>query len=256
MRCGSRSTFALTAALALLGATPAEEGVPAPVQKMIEAHGGLEAWRSAPTVSFTDEWSGGRATRVTVEQTSRRAYLEVPGTEARIAWDGEKAWSENWTMSAPPRFLVGLNYYFLNLPWLTMDPGVQLADEGRVSLGDDPTAYHAVRMTFASGVGDTPDDYYLLYIDPQTWRLHGCEYIVTYRAVLPEGVDATPPHDLLFEEFETVDGLVVPTRFTIYEKDGSVYAACSIRDWSFREPFDESRLVMPEGAVIDESLGR
>ena len=50
-----------------------------------------------------------------------------------------------------------------------------------------------------------------------------------------------------------MDGLVVPTHYSIYEKDGTPYATCVIRDWSFRRPFDESRLEKPEEAVIDDS---
>jgi len=224
------------------------------VQEMIRAHGGMEAWKSAPTVKFTDRWGEeAPASTIVVEQGRRRSTLEVQGTDTRLAWDGEKVWSVNWERGTPPRFVAQLNYYFLNLPWLTQDPGVRLKYEGEHPVRGSEKAYHHVRMTFEPGTGDTPDDYYVLWIDPDSKRLHGCEYIVTYKPLLPEGTDATTPHDLIFEEFAEVDGLVVPTRFTIYEGD-AVYASCTIGDWSFDQPFDESALVMPEGAVIDRSL--
>ena len=127
---------------------------------MIEAHGGLEKWRSAPTVSFEDTLQPPEgpplSSRVSVEQESRRAYLDFPEMGARIAWDGEKAWSENWQGPFPPRFFALLSYYFLNLPWLAADPGVNLDEPGTGSLWDDPTEYITVRMTFEPGVGDTP----------------------------------------------------------------------------------------------------
>ena len=228
------------------------------IDAMIAAHGGMEKWAAAPTVSFEDEFKpaeaeSGAASRVTVEQGPRRAYIDFPGTEMRMSWDGMKAWSENWQMPFPPRFLALLNYYFVNLPWLAKDPGVILTDAGTGTLVDDPTQYRVIKMTYESGVGDTPDDYYTLYIHPETHRLRACKYIVTYRALLPEGVDATPENTLIFDEFATVDELVVPTHYTIYRGDGAVYATNEIRDWSFRRPFDESRMVMPDGAVVDES---
>lgn len=228
------------------------------VDAMIEAHGGMEKWASAPTVRFEDEFKPGEAesggvSRVTVEQGPRRAYIDFPGTPMRMAWDGEKAWSENWQAPFPPRFLALLNYYFVNLPWLAKDPGVILGEPGTGKLFDDPTEYVTVKMTYESGVGDTPDDYYVLYIDPETHRLKANRYIVTYRGILPEGVEATPEHILINDEYDTVDGLVVPTHYTIYEVDGSVYASCDVRGWSFSEPFDESRMVMAAGAVVDES---
>jgi hypothetical protein len=240
-------------------ATPAErtEAVKV-VEEMIEAHGGMVKWRSAPTVTFEDQWRAdgkrmGGPVRITVEQTTRRTYHDYLGTDTRLAWDGTKAWSENWESQAPPRFLALLNYYFVNLPWLTMDDGVNLSDVGTATLRDDPTEYVTVRMTFEPGVGDTPDDYYVLYIHPQTKQLKGCRYVVTYKALLPEGEKMTPEHVLVFDSYERVDGLLVPTHFSIYQVDGTPYAECEITNWSFHEPFDESRMTMPPGAVVDES---
>jgi len=228
------------------------------IAAMISAHGGMEKWRAAPTVSFEDLFrpagaANATASRVTVEQGLRRAYLDFPESKARVAWDGKQAWSENWQAPFPPRFIALLNYYFLNLPWLAMDPGVVLGEPGNAKLWDDPAEYITVKMTFEAGVGDTPGDYYVLYIDPKSHRLKACEYIVTYAALLPVGVAATPPHILVYEEFATVDGLVVPTRYSIYEKNHALYATCEIRDWSFKKPFDAARMTMPAGAVIDAS---
>jgi hypothetical protein len=247
------------AAMAMAGvATPgpahADRTVLEQLHQMTEAHGGLQAWRALRSMTFVDSWDSGLGSRVTMDLATRRARLELTGTDAVAAWDGEKVWSVNWpAKTPPPRFLVGLNWYFLNLPWVAQDPGVHVAEAGTATLGDDPTEYVALRMTFGEGVGDTPDDYYLLYVDPETHRLHGCEYVVTYRALLPEGVEHTPPHDLIFDEFTSIGGLVLPTAFTIYEKDGSVYASCRVEGWELDEPFDEESVRMPEGAVIDES---
>ena len=216
----------------------------------------MEAWAAAPTVAFTEEFRQGEATsgfpgRVIVEQRARRAMLDYNGM--RAFWDGEKAWSVNWMVPMPPRFLALLNYYFVNLPWLTRDDGVNLGEPGTARLWDDPTEYITVKMTFDAGVGDTPDDYYVLYIHPETHQLRANEYIVTYRALLPEGVAATDPHILVYDEYTEVDGLVVPTHYTIYENDRSIYGSCVISDWSFSEPWDASWMEMPEGAVVDVS---
>jgi hypothetical protein len=32
-----------------------------------------------------------------------------------------------------------------------------------------------------------------------------------------------------------------------------IYASCSFANWSFREPFDSSRMQMPESAAVDPS---
>ena len=228
------------------------------ITAMVAAHGGIEKWRSAPTVSFEDSFLPASAnspqiSQVTVEQGRRRAYLDYPGTNSRMAWDGKQAWSENWKAPFPPRFAALLNYYFLNLPWLSMDRGVKLGKPGKAKLWDDPTEYITVKMTFNEGVGDTPDDYYILYVDPKNHRLKACEYIVTYAAILPPGTKATAPHILVYDKMATVDNFVVPTRYSIFDKNHSVVGTCEIRNWSFKKPFDVSRMTRPAAAVIDTS---
>jgi hypothetical protein len=227
------------------------------IDKMISAHGGMEKWRSAPTVSFEDQFLSAGETKplvsqVTVEQGRRRAYIDFPELNARITWDGKNAWSENWKAPYPPRFLALLNYYFLNLPWLATDSGVTLGEPGKSKLWNDPAEYITVKMTFKPGTGDTPDDYYILYIDPKSHRLKACEYIVTYAALLPPGERATP-HILVYEAYETVDGIIVPARYTIFDKSHSMIAKCEIRNWSFKKPFDTTRMTMPRDAVVDPS---
>jgi hypothetical protein len=227
-------------------------------QKMIEAHGGMDKWEKAPTVSFTDElipagMSAGLNGNFTVEQGPRRVYAEFPAMNMRMGWDGEQAWSENWAVPYPPRFLAQLNYYFLNLPWLTMDSGVILGPPEKTTLWDDPVEYIAIRMDFEPGVGDTPDDYYVLYIHPDNHLLKGCKYVVTYKALLPEGVESTPEHVLIFDRYQTVEGLVVPVHYSIHELDGGDYATCAVENWSFNRPFEEAKVKMPDGAVIDKS---
>ncbi len=228
------------------------------IESMVSAHGGMEAWSAAPAVSFECSFTPAGASasivsRETIEQGSRRAYIDYPGTEMSLAWDGENAWSENWSGPYPPRFMALLNYYFVNLPWLTMDPGVILDDPETATLWDDPTEYVTIEMNFDPGVGDTPDDYYVLYIDPTTNQLKAVRYVVTYAAMVPEGAKSTPEHILVYDEFTTVEGLTVPTRCSIYEADGTSFATSEIGDWSFSRPFDAARMTMPAGAEIDTS---
>jgi hypothetical protein len=240
-------------------ATADNRGATAIVARMVAAHGGMEKWRDAPSVSFTEEWttprsSAPRVSHVIVEQGRRRALKVYPETGEKIGWDGKKAWSLHWTYPAPPRFVVGLTYYFANLPWLVEDPGVVLGEPRTAELQDDPTHYISIRVTYEPGVGDTPDDYYILFIDPKTYELHGCEYVVTYPGLVPEGMAHTPPHVLVYGPLVTVEGLKVPSRFDIYGKNGSAYGSCELSDWSFHEPFDAAMVEMPKGAVVDVSM--
>ena len=58
-------------------------------------------------------------------------------------------WTVSWKRPFPPRFVAQIGFYFLNLPWLTQDPGVVL--EG-LERGAHPVApeqeYLRVAMNF------------------------------------------------------------------------------------------------------------
>ena len=226
------------------------------VQKMIRAHGGREMWSQAPTVSFTDSIipagaAVGLSSRATVEQTRRRGYIDYPATGMQLAWDGNRAWGVNWELPCPPRYLALLDYYLLNLPWIAGDPGVVLEPPGTTKLWDDPVEYVSVRMTFAPEVGKGPSDYYVLYIHPDNYLLKACRYAVSFRS---EQAESSPELVLVYDRYQTVGGLVVPIHYTIYELDRAPYAACAVRGWSFERPFEEERMRVPEGAVIETSV--
>ena len=138
------------------------------------------------------------------------------------------------------------------MPFVFADPGTHVRSVGRRAY--DGKTYDAIAVRYGRGTGDTSEDDYVLYIDPVTTRLAACVYIVTYPTLLPEGITASAEHVLVYDEFTTVDGLLVPTKYTIYDEDRSVFATCTIRDWSFSAPFDEMRMVIVEGSVLDSSL--
>ena len=235
--------------------------------KLIEAHGGWERWQAAPTVSFKhtmvapyepdDPW-------VSVEVTDNRTrceYQEWPLDGAKIVYDGKQVWSTDWKRANPPKFMVNLTYYFLNLPWLTQDDGVKLEAPGQGKLPNDGKNYDTLRMTFAGGVGETPDDYYVIYIDPDTGMMRGVEYVVTYGALLdlmglPADMTSFGPLYKVFEEYTDVGGLKVPAAYRTFSADGNVYGEHKVEDFSFSRSFEDKWLEKPEGAVVDNSSAK
>ncbi len=82
--------------------------------------------------------------------------------------------------------------------------------------------YDTGKVTFASGVGDTPDDWYVVYADPESHQLKGLAYIVTYGSTVEKA--RTEPHMAVYEEFTVVDGLRIPSKLTFWnwnEEEGS-----------------------------------
>ena len=87
-------------------AAPVDPDAPAIVIAMIEAHGGMAAWRTATSVSFEDEFitpdSASVVSRVVVDPRKRRAYIDFPGTEQSMAWDGRRADQEGGSIGQLP----------------------------------------------------------------------------------------------------------------------------------------------------------
>ena len=249
-------------------ASPATRAV---IEKMVEAHGGIEPWRAAKTFSFDNlffnplyeqmRWpSPWWASHEVIELSTRRAYHDWPLDRARLTYDGEDVWTVDWGQKNPPKMQSLFFFYFIGLPWLTQDPNVRLEEPGTAKLPGEDTQYTTVRMEFAEKppVGKTKQDTFLLYIDPKTHRLRAYEYTVGYGAMLdlmgiPDGQVAGPMLRFL-DKFAEVDGLLVPSEMHTGSPDGSqTWGYHVLMNHSLREPFDESRMNKPAKAVVDPS---
>lgn len=237
------------------------------VLRAIEAHGGLVAWYAAPTSSYTWEYANAAAdlhfeTFLVADNRSRRVYHDVltvgpygdpQPVDGRMAWDGEVAWiyPDSLADAINPRFWATTGYYFEQIPFVLADPGLRYEPLPPDTLGGQ--VYEMVRVGFDEGVGDAPGDTYTLYVHPETGLVDAIRYTVTYgRAVDPD----RPPSETLFtyEGYVAVDGLTVPTHFRGFAFEDGRRGAFKNEAWadslSFRRPFDETRLSVPESARI------
>ena len=246
------------------------------IGRMLEAHGGLERWRQAKTIKYTNvmflpiidiqdgmsEWDRWGCSDETFELTSRRGYHDLPFEKAQIASDGKKVWSIGIQGGNPPKVRYQGVFYFVNLPWLTQDPGVHLGEPGMAKLPGDDKDYITIKVTFVEGVGNTAEDYHLLYIDPENYLLKATEYIVTYAALLdmlglPPEMTSFGPMLRVFDDYVTVGGLTVPSRYRTHDPQGkTMFGVHLLTRVEFGVPFDESRMRMTAGAVIDNSNGK
>ena len=92
------------------------------------------------------------------------------------------------------------------------DPGSNLSILGNRLLG--ARQHVAAKLTFHQGVGDTPDDWYIVYADPQTGYLMSMAYIVTFGKDLAEA--EKEPHAITYDGFDNVDGVVISTRWNFW----------------------------------------
>ena len=192
---------------------------PAQLEKAFDAHGGLAKWRSYGSVEFDLAWSMGGSVKKDHHLFDLRSRDGlITSDEYTLGAKGGEVWikpSIDALGGTPPRFYIWTPFYFFVMPFVFADPGVVLEPIGRKTFQD--REYDAVKITFKPGTGDSPDDYYVVYLDPASGQLRLVSYIVTY-APLRKGkpMDQLEPHVLVFDEWQEAGGLRVLKRGTLY----------------------------------------
>lgn len=266
--------FLTSASLASAEPKYASEKTKEVVEKMVQAHGGIEQWRSVPAISFDSIMHNNYhsknelawwVARESIDQKSRKVHQDWYLNDAQIAYDGDQVWSTNWNKANPPTAMLYFFYYFINLPWLTQDDGVELSEVGSFEWpGHGGKTYHEVKMTFTERpvIGKSSLDYFTLYIDPQTNLLAGYQYALGNRALLNSL--GQPPERKLFGPLwrvitknQTVDGLVFPAAFrTMPEADERIVGNHIVTHIDLHTPFDFSKLEKPDNAIVDDMKNR
>ncbi len=161
----------------------------------MEAHGGLAQWYAAGPISFRFDYrpvdpdkTVRDSTQLVDTWSSRAAHTVSDNAQLRFGWDGEQAWKvepEGQELAINTRFWSMTPYYFVGVPFVFSDPGTVL------ERGPDETVqgqlWNTVKVGYQGGVGDAPDDWYVVYLDPETHRVGGLRYVVSYPGFFPDG---------------------------------------------------------------------
>lgn len=237
------------------------------VWQSIEAHGGLETWLRQGTLAFDFNYrplghpTQVRYTRQRVDLRSARAVHEElgDGADARFGWDGEQAWMLPGPDAFPSsaRFWALTPYYFLGMPFVLGDPGVQL--ELLPDAEVDGTSYRLVKVTYEAGTGDSPDDYYIVYLHPETHRLAMLRYVVSFPGFFADG-GHTPEKLMRYTDMTTVNGLDIASRLDTFSWDaetqtpGPLVTEIIVSEVSFGQPIPITDFQAPEGASASSEI--
>jgi len=207
-------------ALLVLGGQAAGEtpnpSTPAAFIAAIEAAHGRDVFDSKQAIAMDYEgvWGGAKTNKarfVIARDTSRVRAEYDDGT--LVVWDGSEAWvSPTNSPLQAARFHILTWPYFLLAPMKLGDPGSHLALLGTKSLQGNE--FDAGKLTFDAGIGDAPDDWYLVYRDPRSSRLKAMAYIVTYFASVADAEKEV--HAITYDDFLTVEGVTFSTRWRFW----------------------------------------
>lgn len=234
----------------------------AQMEESLQAHGGLDTFREYGTLEYDMLWQfgqyGGLKDHQLIDLDSRK--ILITGDAYKVGFDGNAAWITPGTdaLPLPARFYSSTPFYFFCLPFLFADPGVNLESLGSEELGEK--GYSVVKVTYDEGVGDTPDDNYVAYIDRNTGRLELVHYIVTYPPLMGgKTVEALERHAAVYEKWQEVGGLLVPQKIVLYDWKGGMPAgeprgSILFENVTFKkENPDPSQFAKPDGAEVDDS---
>lgn len=241
------------------------------VQKMVQAHGGYEKWKSIKTMSFSNVMHS-QALGVlrfwihdqVVEMDSRRLYQDWPLVGSKLSFDGEKVWSVDWRIPNPPGHQQSVFFYYLNLPWLTQDDHVILGEPELIEHKGFDNKVYKIKMSYSEAptVGKTDRDSYVLYIDSENYLLVGYEYSLTYGPILdavgaPKDQDSFGPVLRKNNYIADINGLKFAVLFTTHDSEMTAqYGDHAIYDLKLDVEFDESRMVAPPNAVVDPAIDK
>lgn len=251
-----RYSLTVVAALGLFAF--ANSTVSAQIERGVEAHGGLAKWRSFGTVEYDSTFENAKG----VKQDHQLFNLHTrDGLITSAAYTLGASKGEVWIKprldalgGTPPRFYMWTPFYFFGMPFVFADDGAAHESLGKKNVQGQE--YDAVKITYKSGTGDSPDDFYVAFFDPSSGKLKLASYVVTYPALRKgKPMEQLEQHAIVFGEWQEVDGLTVPkvAQYYLWKNDsieGEPLGKMSFADVRFSAATpDAAKFAKPADAV-------
>jgi len=188
---------------------------PENINKVFNAHGGLDNWNAMKSLEFTMKKPNGDEVTIT-DLKNRSSLIDMPNHT--IGFNGEDVWLKNkgtTPYKGNARFYYNLMFYFYAMPFILADDGINY-DEAK-PLVFEGKQYPGIKISYESGVGESPEDEYILYYDSETHQMEWLGYTVTYFS--KEKSKAF--HFIKYSNWQTVQGLLLPETLTWYEYENN-----------------------------------
>lgn len=226
--------------------------------KPIEAAHGAGSWRAqqAASMDLKVTFQGQLQLEGALTTAPDGATTRIETTDGSvIVSTGDSVYVSPATAANPKMRFHALTWsYFLAAPFKLEDPGSNLEELGQAQL--DGRTHDLARLTFDAGIGDAPDDWYVLYRDAESGTLSAMAYIVTF-GNNPDEVTENDPHAIVYREFQTVDGVAIPMHWDFYNwsrelgPHGEPIGEVSLTNFRFTDA-GPNLFTAPEGSVAVE----
>lgn len=188
---------------------------PNEIARVFEAHGGISTWQHMNNLCFEMDGRGGTEIHTT-DLKNRKAKIEHQ--DWSIGYNGSDVWllqNKEDAYKGNARFYHNLMFYFYAMPFILADDGIVYSEVEPTEL--DGIVYKGIKVGYDTGVGDSPEDEYILYYDPQTYKMTWLAYTVTYKTNEPSDKWSY----IKYDTWQEVNGLILPEKLTWFNvKDG------------------------------------
>lgn len=231
---------------------PSYDHLPKTLLAGLEAHGGIDKWYEMQTLEY-DITKDSIIEHQLIDLPSRKVLMNTNPDTYTLGFDGKEVWVSPERVAFPgnsARFYHNLYFYFYAMPFIAADPGINYEEMPNDSLNGE--AYDAVKISYNAGVGDAPDDEYILYFDQASHQMKWLLYTVTYFS----GEKSTRYRAINYSKWQDLNGLLLPEVMTGYK-----FANDTIGEKRYDRvfnnakisttPVDQSIFEMPAQAEID-----
>ena len=228
--------------------TVTEMVYPENLSKVFDAHGGLGLWKQMQTLKFTMPEDDGDET-TTVDLKSRKSLIDMPNHV--LGYNGKDVWllnKDTTSYKGNPKFYNNLMFYFFAMPFVMADKGIKYEEAQPLTL--DGMTYPGIKISFESGIGESPNDEYLLYYD-QDYKLTWLSYTVTYFSK----EKSAEFHFMKYSNWQNVEGLLFPETMEWHKTENNLPTALG-KEFKFvdveisKQKMDPELFEKPEGAEI------
>lgn len=192
---------------------------PEHIIKVFDAHGGVDTWHTMQSLEFTIKNPDGNEVTIT-DLKSRHSLIEMPNH--KIGFNGKEVWLKDKTdktYKGNSKFYYNLMFYFYAMPFILADDGIHY--ENVDPLVFEGKSYPGIKITYEKGIGESPDDEYILYYDAETNKMAWLAYTVTYFS----HAKSKEFNFIKYSDWQTVEGLLLPKTITWYNQENNVPTA-------------------------------
>lgn len=142
---------------------------PETMSKILNAHGGIDAWNTMQQLYYEIE----KPVVNDVYNVALKSRKSLIASEHHLlGFDGENVWLKNLdtvTYKSNPKFYYNLMFYFYAMPFVLGDDGINYSESEPLEF--EGTTYPGVLISYEAGVGESPEDEYILYYHPETYKM-------------------------------------------------------------------------------------